>query len=495
MKKQTKVLLAAAMMTMGATFSALAAETKGTWVLNEEGWQYADKDGEYMDNVWAKSNGIEYWVNDDEVLGSNEWVVEDYEKADGTTGTREYYVQSDGSKTVNAWKYLYEMDDEEEEKDPHWYYFDAKGRMIKGGKKDINGSTYYFNDEGMMLTGWVDTTTMEKATTEALPGNVVYTNENGAVVKTSWVNVFPWSKESDDCYEGEDEKWYYTTSAGKINANKQVKVDGLSYIFNANGEMLTKWVGKDYAGNYAVVNKDAAIKQVDSADLAEVYYCDADYGYVKKDGWREIKEANGDDTFWFHFDKLGRAFLATSGNAIAAAPQTFYNGETNIIDVKADTPDSEFMVNSKKIDGVVYYFNAKGEMIDGLQVIDGLGLVYLEGGARQTGKVTLTDENENDYEFYFGEKTDNEDGVEKYVAVTGAYKNYIYVNGQLITSGDKDSYKVVYDVNGEDYIVDHNGKIQHKDGKDYAVVWGEGTGKYTFDAEGDFITGLYPVAD
>ena len=51
MKKQTKVLLAAAMMTMGATFSALAAEPKGTWVLNEEGWQYADKDGDYMDNV------------------------------------------------------------------------------------------------------------------------------------------------------------------------------------------------------------------------------------------------------------------------------------------------------------------------------------------------------------------------------------------------------------------------------------------------------------
>ena len=485
MKKHTKVLLAAAMLTLGASFSAMAAETKGTWVLNDEGWQYADKDGDYMDNVWAKSNGIEYWVNDDEVLGSNEWVKEEVE-VNNQTVTRWYYAQSDGSKAMNTWKYLYSFNDEDEEFDEHWYYFDAKGRMLNNTKKDINGSTYYFNANGEMLTGWVDTnaklatedmTSAQKA--NVTNANLVYANEDGQVVKKSWINVFPWNKE--DAYEGEDEQWFYTDKNGKLILNDIEKINDLSYIFDANGYMLTKWVGKNYAGNFAIVKSGATINQVDSADLAEVYYCDADYGYVKKNGWREIKEANGDDTFWFHFDKLGRVFMATNSNVTATA-MDFVNGEAEA-NIASDADATDVTVASKKIDGVVYYFNNKGEMIDGLQNIAG-DLVYLEGGARQTGKVTLTDNNENDYTFYFGEK---KDGImNKYIALNGAYKNYVYVNGQLITSEDKDSYKIV-PVNGQSYIVDHNGKIQHKDGKDYGV----GAGKYEFHATEDYIVRPY----
>ena len=475
MKKQTKVLLAAAMMTMGATFSALAAETKGTWVLNEEGWQYADKDGEYVDNEWCKSNGIEFWVNDDEVLGSSEWVQDD----EG----RYYYAQSDGSKTINAWKYLYAMDDEDEEGDQYWYYFDAKGRMVTG-KKTIGDYTYHFNGEGQMLTGWVEelkddegkVTGYADANERAdVEGATIYTNEDGAVVKSSWINVFPWDEL--DGYEGDDEEWYYTTSAGKVTKGKKT-IGDLTYIFDANGKMLTEWVGLGYAEGATFEAIDAA----DSADYKEVYYLDADYGYVKKNGWRYLESADGDDDFWFHFDKLGRVFMATDANAVITAAEYTFNDGENLN--KQFTNEAAIDVNSKKIDGVVYYFNEQGEMIDGLQMIDG-DLVYLEGGARQTGKVTLTDENENEYTFYFGEKT--EDGIEKYVAVTAAYKNYVYVNGQLITSDDDDSYRLV-NVNGYDYVVDNNGKIQHKDGKDYGL----GLGELTFEADADYV--IWPEA-
>jgi hypothetical protein len=336
-----------------------------------------------------------------------------------------------------------------------------------------------------MVTGWVDSAT--KAATEDMTSaekanvklaDLVYTNEDGQVVKTSWINVFPWTE--DDGYEGEDEKWFYTTSAGKLNINKQVKVDGLSYIFDANGQMFTKWVGKNYAGNYVAINKDATVKVPTSVTFEEVYYCDADNGYVKKDGWRNLTEADGgSDKFWYHFDKLGRAFLATDANAdkILASAQIFNNGEKN--DIYTDSDATAVIVNSKKINGVEYFFNQKGEMIDGLQNIDG-DLVYLEEGAKQTGKVTLTDENENDYTFYFGEKNDGI--MKKYIAVDGVYKNYAYKQGQLITSDDKDSYETVT-FGTKTYVVDHNGKVQHKDGKDYGL----GMGELKFDAEGDFI--------
>ncbi len=470
MKKQTKVLVAATLLTLGASFSALAA-SKGTWVLNDEGWQYADKDGEYVESQWCKSNGVDFWINDDEVLGSNEWVVEDVEDSEET---REYYVQSDGSKTISAWKYLYDMNDEDEEGDEYWFYFDAKGRMLKNTSKKIDGQTYYFDADGHMLTGWIESTDVAKeaADVDTAIENLVYADENGAVVKSSWINVFPWTE--TDGYEGEDEEWYYTTSAGKINYNKQVKVDGLSYIFNAAGEMMTGWIVKDYDDNYTAATKT---HNIDAADVEEAYYCDDDYGYVKKNGWKELDNVAGSDSYWYHFDKLGRAFMATDSDAIYAAEIDFVDGEDNELEV-----GSAIMVNSKKIDGVVYYFNEKAEMIDGFQAIgaDVAALddyYYLADGARKTGKVTLTDNNENDYTFYFGEK--NDDGVDKYVAVTGNYKNYLYIKGQLITSDDSDSYRAV-DFNGNgtigagDYIVNDAGKVQHKDNKDYGV------GKFTF---------------
>ena len=40
-------------------------------------------------------------------------------------------------------------------------------------------------------------------------------------------------------------------------------------------------------------------------------------------------------------------------------------------------------------------------MLDGFVTIDG-DMMYLEDGAVQTGKITITDENENDYTFLFG---------------------------------------------------------------------------------------------
>ena len=106
-------------------------------------------------------------------------------------------------------------------------------------------------------------------------------------------------------------------------------------------------------------------------------------------------------------------------------------------------------------------------MIDGLQEIDG-ALVYLEDGVKVTGEVTLTDNNENDYEFLFAEKT--EKGQTKYAAVNGYFEKYLYVNGQLIKSEDSDTYRKVTLANGASYIVDYKGKVQHKDGEDYGLA-------------------------
>jgi glucan-binding YG repeat protein len=131
----------------------------GTWQLNEEGWQYADKNGEYVDEKWCVSYGTQYWVNEDYVLGASEWVEE--EASNGKTYYN--YAQSDGSKAINVWKYLYAPTDDEEDGDQNWYYFDAKGRMVANEAKfQIGDYYYYFAEDGKMLTGWIDKNEMKK---------------------------------------------------------------------------------------------------------------------------------------------------------------------------------------------------------------------------------------------------------------------------------------------------------------------------------------------
>ena len=435
MKKQTKVLLAAALFTLGASFSSMAALKNGTWQLNEEGWQYANKEGDYESEVWAMSYGTEYWVNEDAVLGSSEWVEED-----GHT----YYVQSDGSKTKNAWKYLYAIDDEDEMEEENWYYFDSKGRMVTG-KETISGSTYYFNSKGQMLTGWVDTTDLDaEDVTAATIGNVVYTNEDGQLVKSSWINMFPWTMTEDDAYE-DDYEYFYATSNGKL-AKTKTKIDGLHYFFNAEtGIMMTGWIEK-IDGVYTNTNA------INAGD--EAYWTD-EVGYAKKDQWLELERAEEDDKeFWFWFDKNGKVFAPAATDANAETVD-FVDGESNDLDFT----DIEGGVKSKKFGDTYYYFNQKGEMIDGLVTINS-EINYLVDGARQTGKFVLEDNDLDTYEFCFASKT--EDDYKKFKAVNGNYDGYLYRNGQLMTAVD--TYDII-----DGFIVDVNGAIQHSKTKEYTL--------------------------
>ncbi len=143
MKKQTKVLLAAAMMTLGASFTAMAATYD--WQMEDGQWVCYDKEGDVYEGEWCESAGKDYWVGDDGILATSQWVDE-------------YYVDSTGAKTINAWKYILPADaDEDEDADMNWFYIGSKGVAKTGRALDINGETYFFDEVGKMLSGWVGT--------------------------------------------------------------------------------------------------------------------------------------------------------------------------------------------------------------------------------------------------------------------------------------------------------------------------------------------------
>ena len=87
----------------------------------------------------------------------------------------EYYVDSNGIMVTDSW--LKEDCSSQADGGTAWYYFDGDGEAVKEGWKKINNVWYYFNDVGVMQTGWVDE-------------NRYYTNESGQML-TGWQLLDP----------------------------------------------------------------------------------------------------------------------------------------------------------------------------------------------------------------------------------------------------------------------------------------------------------------
>ena len=464
MKKQTKVLLAAAMLTLGASFSALAAE-KGTWVLESDGWYCYDADGDAWTEEFCLSYGTEYYVDEDGLLASSMWV-------EGENNDM-FYVQSNGSKTVNAWKYVlpFEAEDDEEEA---WFWFDAKGRMAANKRVLIGENYYYFDEDGKMLTGWVEVTknaageitAVDAADQYTNPADVIYATETGARGANQWLNTVTWGVEIDDAEE-DDFHWYWIGSTGKVTTGKK-DIEDLTYFFDVNGEMQTGWVGYD-----------ATSKTYETTNTASVdaLYFVGEQGYAKKNGWRKLVNAatyaNRDEdssTYWFYFDKNGKAYLPTE--TTTANSVSFVNGDLGTF----TTTDSNAAV--KKIDGVEYLFGANGQLVTGIKEMADGNRYYFTANGRVFGNTSIKDADDYAYEFYFAEKATEE--LVKGQAVSGNADGYLYVNGLLQTSEEKGLYKIV-EVNGDEFIVNNAGKIQHREGKKYALENGTTIKANTFE--------------
>ena len=456
MRKQMKiaaVVSAAALLAIGASFTSMAAE-KGTWKLEDGEWYCYDKDGEAYEDTFCLSNGKEFYVNEEGVLEGSRWVEID---------NAVYYVNSAGEKVVNDWRLATPLEDEDA--DEEWYYFQSSGKRAENKKLVIDGKTYYFNGEGVMLTGWVDVADNNYAAVEETRdniANIVYCDENGARVGKAWIKTYePGVDVEEDDLDDYDEHWYYIGSKGKASTGKESNINKQTYFFNKKGEMLTGWVAEIGDDTYEEIGGEDETRTL--SDFAAVYFCgDEDDGHVKKNKW--IKEwkntqydaADADNSKkWFWIAKDGKVFIpetATAANAI-----TFEDGEA-ATDAARFTRESGKTIATKTINDKTYAFNANGEMWSGLVEVDGKFFYYGESndGVRKTGAQSIEDECGDTYKFYFG--TEDKSGYEKAVGVCGAKSGKLYENGILVTSGD--AKYAVKTVNGLDYIVNKSGSIQ-----------------------------------
>lgn len=451
MRKQTKVLAAAALFTLGASFSAFAAKT-GTWQLEEDGWYCYDADGEAYTEEFCLSAGKEFYMGEDGLMVTSDWVEYD---------DNYYYVGSDGSKTVNDWRYVTPFDDEDA--DEEWFYFGSKGKM-ETGKEVIGGKTYYFDNDGIMLTGWVEYDADTKVADEAdsYSDGLTYCDENGARVVANWVETWEPGTDEDD-QDDADLYWYYIKSAGGVQTGKAKSIGGYTYFFDNEGKMLTGWVlGSDSNADgkidsFATFEGDASTIDQDNE---AIYFCgNSDQGQVKKSRWIKTwmpadyaEEDDDNDQYWYYLGKTGELYLpedASSANSV-----TFVDGDTALF----TTGTADLGAAFKEISSKTYAFKNDGRMWSGLANIEGVRYYFggSNDGEMKTGAVMIADEDSQEYKFYFG-KNDKYDYTEG-AAVTGAAEKYLYDGGLLVTASD-DKYEEV-EVGGESYIINANGAIQ-----------------------------------
>ena len=491
MRKQTKVVLAAALFTMGASFSAFAAKT-GTWMLEDDGWYCYDKDGDAYEDEFCLSYGKEYYMGNDGLMVTSSWVEYD---------DSYYYVGSDGSKTINDWRFVAPEEDEDEEAE--WFYFNSKGKRVSG-KQVIDGKTYYFDADGKLLTGWVDYTNDVATEGEENGENLVFCGEDGARLSKVWVKTWEPGTDEEDADE-DDKNWYYIKSSGAAQTGRNNDIKGETYFFGEDGAMLSGWVATEDDGKtYVEIGGEDS-----TADLADyngetkaVYFCgDSDDGHAKKNRWvktwkpSEYYDADSDDDqYWYWVAKSGKVYLptdATSANAV-----TFDDGSANVPFTLGTNSNAEF----KEINNKTYAFNDAGEMLDDLYKIGNYYYYFgdSDDGEMKTGSATIEDEEGETYKFFFGKKTDKDDNYVEGAGVTGAASGELYVNGLIQTSDDEDYREVKVDIDGEDYyfVVDDDGDIrtakkEYKDDDDNVYL---NTKNTTFSSKSGVWKGSYKTS-
>jgi len=495
MRKQTKiaaVVSAAALLALGASITSFAA-SRGTWAMTDGEWYCYDKNGDPYTDTFCVSNGKDYYVGEDGALVRSSWV--DY--AEGI-----YFVNSSGAKITSDWRLAtpYEDDSADEE----WYYFKSSGKRAENTKVVYKGHTYYFDQDGKMLTGWVtyESGNSNQSVDESNgfeENNTYYCDETGARVESDWVYTTAPGVTDDDA--DADEYWYYLKSNGKAATGKQNNVKGQTYFFDDEGVMLDGWVAKVSSGSdseYMEIDDEDDDWHISNPDFEAVYYCGGSSdGHMKKNKWiHQLAPwddgGEDEDKNWYWIKKNGEVFRATaaasSSNAYTGTKYDFEEGKLTLADDEDQFKDK--LVEKLNINGKYYYFDKDGAMINGFAMLEGY-MYYFGGdndGAMKTGSQNVRDDTDETYKFYFGTKTSN-----KGQGVSKKQGGKLYYYGMLIEADDY-KYEVVFvpeagDLPDRYYIVNQNGSIQHsaKEYKEDDVIVIDAS-DVTFDKNGDYFT-------
>ena len=318
---------------------------------NDLSWYYINSDYTLATGLKEINNKLYYFDLDSGMMISNK--LQEVVMKDGSK--KDYYFNNNGVALINneGWQ------SQKENNKIMWQYL--KNEQPVSGLQEINGKTYYFNENtSYMETGVVDT------------GKGIYLfDDNGAKVnKTGWIqNKGHWYYLNNDSTVKRDwlnsgYSWYYLNDNG-IMATQWKKVNDYWYYFGSNGAMQKDW--KEINSNWYYLRNDG-IMTTQWEKVNNYWYYFGSNGAMQKD-WKEINNnwyyLRDDGIMATQWEKVNNYWYYFGSNGAMQKDWKEINNNWYYL-----RDDGIMTTQWNKINDYWYYFNDDGKMINN-QYIDG----------------------------------------------------------------------------------------------------------------------------
>jgi len=376
------------------------------------------------------------------------------------------YITTDADGNLVKDQWLYEDDTDT------WYYVDGKGERATG-RLDLYGESYFLDENGKMLTGWIQYQwgeTPDRSDGSEVDENTCYCYDDGRMARNVWVSAHkPEHTEYDDgeVFQAiQDDEYfteaYYFDEHGRIVLNRRKSVDGKRYIFKEDGTRMTGWIydrGEGEADRYLAVDTDSdeALKALCKEHPENMMFGKYDTGALTVNGWIDAIppwDNEGDDSRSFYADSSGYIVTANGlfrGDGVNFRARRKARKIETIGTYQFEDWDTD--VNVVGIDGKYYCLEDSGTRMDGFLYLSGdngesrfpNGLYsFRDNAAMQTGEVLIENVSDDDgsdgyhYYYYFSDKE-----RDKGRGICGVKNGRLYYHG-LAVGAQYDTYEPVY---------------------------------------------------
>ena len=247
------------------------------WDEDEAGWRYFGSNGKMYQDGMKEIGGI--WYHFEDGIMSTGW---------NEVGDYTYYFKASGAR-ANGWQWL--ADPDEDNWGEYWYYFGNNGKMITSDDKVINDKIYIFDEDGHMLTGWVNPEDFTSSGNWDLSNedtaDILFFDDNGAAAEGWHYMSAP---------DGSDEYWFYFYAGHAYSPQYKTtvvddygmaKINDETYCFDEEGHLVTGLIEAN--GKYFYFDEDNGVMRTgrtsisnDEFDEQEFYF--ATTGTIGKRG-------------------------------------------------------------------------------------------------------------------------------------------------------------------------------------------------------------------
>ena len=247
-------------------FGANGAMVTNTWVAIDAA-NVENQDDYIPDNYWyyfqasgkamkAASGSVKKTTIDGKKYGFNEYgqMCVGWFGSDGKTINPDdesnpfinavYYAGGDNDGVLRSgWVTYYDGYDGDDEYQTdytnlYFYFNTSNNKKYNNQTKKINGRTYAFNEEGIMMSGWDVYEHPAEADVDVNTNAIYFSGEDdGHQVKKGWVYAVPSALVDADAHSDDEEKYMYFNNSGSIVADQFKKINGKYYVFNRTGIM------------------------------------------------------------------------------------------------------------------------------------------------------------------------------------------------------------------------------------------------------------------